>query len=70
MKSKVLKTFEVEYIDPGSSPTELLPTIDAANVALPSSNIEGLLSSIGCGVRQNNELSSGFNVRGGISMKI
>jgi len=65
MKSKVLKTFEVEYVDPGSSPTELLPTIDAANLALPSSNIEGLLSSIGYGVRQNNELSSGFSVRGG-----
>ena len=65
MKNKVLKTLEVEYKDPGSSPTELLPTIDAANMALPSSNIEGLLSSVGFGVRQNNELSSGFSVRGG-----
>ena len=65
MKNKVLKTLEVEYKDPGSSPTELLPSIDAANIALPSSNIEGLLSSVGFGVRQNNELSSGFNVRGG-----
>ena len=65
LKNKTLKTLEVEYVDPGSSPIELLPTIDASNVALPSSNIEGLLSSIGFGVRQNNELSSGFNVRGG-----
>tara|TARA_B100001287_G_scaffold226189_1_gene195891 strand:- start:18100 stop:20751 length:2652 start_codon:yes stop_codon:yes gene_type:complete len=65
LKSKVLKTLEVEYKDPGSSPIELLPTIDATNMALPSSNIEGLLSSVGFGVRQNNELSSGFSVRGG-----
>ena len=34
MKNKVLKTLEVEYKDPGSSPTELLPTLDAANMAL------------------------------------
>ena len=65
LKGKTLQTLEVEYVDPGSSPIELLPTIDASNIALPSSNIEGLLSSIGYGVRQNNELSSGFNVRGG-----
>ena len=65
LKSKVLKTLDVEYKDPGSSPIELLPTIDATNMALPSSNIEGLLSSVGFGVRQNNELSSGFSVRGG-----
>ena len=65
MKNKVLKTLEVEYKDPGSSPTELLPTLDAANMALPSANLEGLLSSVGFGVRQNNELSSGFSVRGG-----
>ena len=65
MKNKVLQTHDVEYKDPGSSTTEILPTINAANVALPSGNIEGLLSSVGFGVRQNNELSSGFNVRGG-----
>ena len=65
LKNKVLKTMEVEYKDPGSSPTEILPKINAANISIPSSNIEGLLSSIGYGVRQNNELSSGFNVRGG-----
>ena len=65
MENKVLQTHNVEYIDPGSSTTEILPTINAANVALPSGNIEGLLSSVGFGVRQNNELSSGFNVRGG-----
>ena len=65
LKNKVLKTLEVEYKDPGSSPTELLPSLDAANMALPSANIESLLSSVGFGVRQNNELSSGFNVRGG-----
>ena len=65
MKNKVLQTLEVEYKDPGSSTTEILPTINASNVALPSGNIEGLLSSVGFGVRQNNELSSGFNVRGG-----
>jgi len=65
LKGKTLQTLEVEYVDPGSSPIELLPTIDASNIALPSSNIEGLLASIGYGVRQNNELSSGFNVRGG-----
>ena len=65
MRNKVLKTLEVEYKDPGSSPTEILPTINASNIALPSSNIEGLLSSVGFGVRQNNELSSGFSVRGG-----
>ena len=64
-KNKVLQTHDVEYKDPGSSTTEILPTINAANVALPSGNIEGLLSSVGFGVRQNNELSSGFNVRGG-----
>ena len=65
MENKVLQTHDVEYKDPGSSTTEILPTINAANVALPSGNIEGLLSSVGFGVRQNNELSSGFNVRGG-----
>ena len=65
MKNKVLQTLDVEYKDPGSSTTEILPTINASNVALPSGNIEGLLSSVGFGVRQNNELSSGFNVRGG-----
>ena len=65
MRNKVLKTLKVEYIDPGSSPTEILPTINASNIALPSGNIEGLLSSVGYGVRQNNELSSGFSVRGG-----
>ena len=65
MRNKVLKTLEVEYKDPGSSPTEILPTINASNIALPSGNIEGLLSSVGFGVRQNNELSSGFSVRGG-----
>ncbi len=65
MENKVLQTLDVEYKDPGSSTTEILPTINAANVALPSGNIEGLLSSVGFGVRQNNELSSGFNVRGG-----
>ena len=65
MKNKVLKTLEVEYKDPGSSPTEILPNINASNIALPSGNIEGLLSSVGYGVRQNNELSSGFSVRGG-----
>ena len=65
MRNKVLKTLDVEYVDPGSSPTEILPTINAANIALPSGNIEGLLSSVGFGVRQNNELSSGFSVRGG-----
>ena len=65
MRNKVLKTLNVEYFDPGSSPTEILPTINASNVALPSGNIEGLLSSVGYGVRQNNELSSGFSVRGG-----
>ena len=65
MENKVLQTHDVEYKDPGSSTTEILPTINAANIALPSGNIEGLLSSVGFGVRQNNELSSGFNVRGG-----
>ena len=65
MRNKVLKTLNVEYKDPGSSPTEILPTINASNIALPSGNIEGLLSSVGFGVRQNNELSSGFSVRGG-----
>ena len=65
MDNKVLQTHDVEYKDPGSSTTEILPTINAANIALPSGNIEGLLSSVGFGVRQNNELSSGFNVRGG-----
>ena len=65
MNNKVLQTLDVEYKDPGSSTTEILPTINASNVALPSGNIEGLLSSVGFGVRQNNELSSGFNVRGG-----
>jgi hypothetical protein len=65
MKNKVLKTLEVEYKDPGSSPTEILPNINASSIALPSGNIEGLLSSVGYGVRQNNELSSGFSVRGG-----
>ena len=55
MKNKVLQTLEVEYKDPGSSTTEILPTINASNVALPSGNIEGLLSSVGFGVRQNNE---------------
>lgn len=61
----MLKTLEVEYLDPGSSPIEILPKINASNIALPSGNIEGLLSSVGFGVRQNNELSSGFSVRGG-----
>lgn len=65
MRNKVLKTLEVEYLDPGSSPIEILPKINASNIALPSGNIEGLLSSVGFGVRQNNELSSGFSVRGG-----
>ena len=65
MRNKVLKTLNVEYKDPGSYPTEILPTINASNIALPSGNIEGLLSSVGFGVRQNNELSSGFSVRGG-----
>ena len=55
MRNKVLKTLNVEYKDPGSSPTEILPTINASNIALPSGNIEGLLS-VGFGVRQNNEL--------------
>ena len=29
MRNKVLKTLNVEYKDPGSSPTEILPTINA-----------------------------------------
>ncbi|MBM76873.1 MAG: hypothetical protein CL846_00170 [Crocinitomicaceae bacterium] len=65
MKSKILKTVEVEHKDIGGSPIELIPSIDVTNIALPSSNIESLLPSLGFGVRQNNELSSGFNVRGG-----
>ena len=32
MRNKVLKTLKVEYIDPGSSPTEILPTINASNM--------------------------------------
>ena len=56
---------EVEHKDIGGSPIELIPSIDVTNIALPSSNIESLLPSLGFGVRQNNELSSGFNVRGG-----
>ena len=65
MRSKLLKTVEVEHKDIGGSPIEAIPSINVTNIALPSANIESLLPSLGYGVRQNNELSSGFNVRGG-----
>ena len=34
MRNKVLKTLEVEYLDPGSSPIEILPKINASNQRL------------------------------------
>ena len=60
-----LKEVEINYQDRGSSPIEFIKPIDAASISIPSANIEGLLPALGYGVSQNNELSSGYNVRGG-----
>ena len=60
-----LDEVEIRYKEQGTSPIESINTIDAASISLPSSNIEGLLPALGFGVSQNNELSAGYNVRGG-----
>lgn len=60
-----LDQVEITYREPGTSPIESINAIDAASISLPSSNIESLLPALGFGVSQNNELSAGYNVRGG-----
>ena len=60
-----LDEVEIRYTEQGTSPIESINNIDAATISLPSSNIESLLPALGFGVSQNNELSAGYNVRGG-----
>ena len=60
-----LNEVEIEYQERGSSPIEFIRPLDAASLSIPSANIESLLPSLGYGVSQNNELSAGYNVRGG-----
>ena len=60
-----LDEVEIRYREIGTSPIESINNIDAATISLPSSNIESLLPALGFGVSQNNELSAGYNVRGG-----
>ena len=64
-KTPILDVLEVDYKDPGTSTIQKINSIDAASISIPSSNIENLLPALGYGVKQNNELSSGYNVRGG-----
>ena len=60
-----LDEVEIRYKELGTSPIESINNIDVATISLPSSNIESLLPALGFGVSQNNELSAGYNVRGG-----
>ncbi len=60
-----LNEVEIEYQERGSSPIEFIRPLDAASLSIPSANLESLLPSLGYGVSQNNELSAGYNVRGG-----
>lgn len=65
LSSRMLGTFTTSAKDPGTSGMQLYEPVKAENISLPVPNLENQLRFIGVGVSQNNELSAGYNVRGG-----
>ncbi|MCB9194757.1 MAG: carboxypeptidase-like regulatory domain-containing protein [Flavobacteriales bacterium] len=65
LSTRMLKDFTTVAKDPGTSGMQLYKPVKAENISLPVPNLENQLRFIGVGVTQNNELSAGYNVRGG-----
>lgn len=65
LMTRMLRPFDATAKDPGTSGMGYYQPIKAENIPSPIPNIENQLRFISVGVTQNNELSAGYNVRGG-----
>lgn len=65
LSTRMLNPFDATAKDPGTSGMGYYKPIKAENIPSPIPNIESQLRFISVGVTQNNELSAGYNVRGG-----
>ncbi|MCB9188461.1 MAG: carboxypeptidase-like regulatory domain-containing protein [Flavobacteriales bacterium] len=63
--TRTLETFNTTAKDPGTSGMGYYKPIGPENIPSPIPNIESQLRFSQVGVTQNNELSAGYNVRGG-----
>ena len=65
LETRSLNPYEVVGIDPGTSGLIIGTPIKPSAISSPADNLESQLKFTGVGVRQNSELSAGYNVRGG-----
>lgn len=65
LTTRMLRPFNATAKDPGTSGMGYYKPVKAENIPSPIPNIESQLRFISVGVTQNNELSAGYNVRGG-----
>lgn len=65
LMTRMLRPFDATAKDPGTSGMTYYKPVGAANIPSPLPNLESQLRFSQVGVSQNNELSAGYNVRGG-----
>ena len=63
--SPTLSGVDITAKDPGSGPMQRFDIIPPSQITAPNESIESTLRYGNFGVSQNNELSAGYNVRGG-----
>jgi hypothetical protein len=65
LETRSLDPYKVNALDPGTSGLQVYKPIKPSSISSPSDNLETQLKFANVGVRQNSELSAGYNVRGG-----
>lgn len=65
LEVRSLREYEAKALDPGTSGLQIFEPIKPGNISSPNTSLESQLKFTMSGVRQNNELSAGYNVRGG-----